>query len=176
MNKIFIGGILGLGIIINVDAALISRNFLDETLNIITSKLELQLEQKANITELDSLYDFVGFTEEMKTNKDNYSVYFYRESIIYDGFGEILTGEYNSLLKYIDDINDTFKKIFQNILYGDISYEGISQKNLVEINNDIKSINNKVPNLPTGAVDGKYTLTATKIGNQITYSWEIETQ
>lgn len=175
MNKIFIGGILGLGIIINVDASLISRNFLDETLNTITSKLELQLEQKATITELNSLYDFVGFTEEMKTNKDNYGDYFYRENI-YDGFGEVLRENYNSLLQYIDDVNSVFKNVFQNILYGDISYDGIPQKNLVEINNDIKSINNKVPNLPTGAVEGKYTLTATKIGNQITYSWEIETQ
>ena len=175
MNKIFIGGILGLGIIINVDAALISRNFLDETLNIITSKLELQLEQKANITELDSLYDFVGFTEEIKTNKDSDGYYFYRETI-YDGFGVGSGIHCNSLLQYIDEVNSAFKNVFQNILYGDIDYEGIPQKNLVEINNDIKSINNKVPNLPTGAVDGKYTLTATKIGNQITYSWEIETQ
>lgn len=175
MNKIFIGGILGLGIIINVDASLISRNFLDETLNTITSKLDLQLEQKATITELNSLYDFVGFTEEMKTNKDNAGYYFYRESI-YDSFGATFYETYNSLLQYIDDVNNVFNIAFQNILYGDISYEGIRQKNLVEINNDIKSINNKVPNLPTGAVDGKYTLTATKIGNQITYSWEIETQ
>jgi len=175
MNKIFIGGILGLGIIINVDAALISRNFLDETLNIITSKLELQLEQKANITELDSLYDFVGFTEEMKTNKDNYGYYFYRENI-YDAFVIDFSQYYNSLLQYIDDVNNASIIIFQDILYGNITYEGIRQKNLVEINNDIRSINNKVPNLPTGAVDGKYTLTATKIGNQITYSWEIETQ
>ncbi len=175
MNKIFIGGILGLGIIINVDASLISRNFLDETLNTITSKLELQLEQKATITELNSLYDFVGFTEEMKTNKDNDGYYFYREGI-YDGFGATFYETYNSLLQYIDDVKNVFNIAFQNILYGDISYEGIRQKNLVEINNDIKSINNKVPNLPTGAVDGKYTLTATKIGNQITYSWEIETQ
>lgn len=175
MNKIFIGGILGLGIIINVDASLISRNFLDETLNTITSKHELQLEQKATITELNSLYDFVGFTEEMKTNKDNDDYYFYRESI-YDGFGVDSGKPYNSLLQYIDEVNSAFKNVFQNILYGNIEYEGIRQKNLVEINNDIKSINNKVPNLPTGAVDGKYTLTATKIGNQITYSWEIETQ
>ena len=175
MNKIFIGGILGLGIIINVDAALISRNFLDETLNIITSKLELQLEQKANITELNSLYDFVGFTEEIKTNKDNYGYYFYRENI-YGAFDIDFNEHYNSLLQYIDDVNNAFIIVFQDIMYGNITYEGIRQKNLVEINNDIKSINNKVPNLPTGAVDGKYTLTATKIGNQITYSWEIETQ
>ena len=175
MNKIFIGGILGLGIIINVDAALISRNFLDETLNAITSKLELQLEQKANITELDSLYDFVGFTEEIKTNKDNYGYYFYRENI-YDAFVIDFSQYYNSLLQYIDNVNYALYDVFRYIMYGDISYEGIRQNNLIEINNDIKSINNKVPNLPTGAVDGKYTLTATKIGNQITYSWEIETQ
>ena len=175
MNKIFIGGILGLGIIINVDAALISRNFLDETLNIITSKLELQLEQKANITELDSLYDFVGFTEEMKTNKDNDDYYFYREND-YAGIGVVFSEHYNSLLQYIDDVNHALYDVFRYILHGDISFEGIHQKNFIEINNDIKSINNKVPNLPTGAVDGKYTLTATKIGNQITYSWEIETQ
>ena len=111
----------------------------------------------------------------MKTNKDNDDYYFYRESI-YDGFGVDSGKYYNSLLQYIDEVNSAFKNVFQNILYGNIEYEGIRQKNLVEINNDIKSINNKVPNLPTGAVEGKYTLTATKIGNQITYSWEIETQ
>ena len=75
-------------------------------------------------------------------NKDNYGYYFYRENI-YDAFVIDFSQYYNSLLQYIDDVNNASIIIFQDILYGNITYEGIRQKNLVEINNDIKSINNK---------------------------------
>ena len=184
MKKLLISTILGGILTCPAPASIVSRGFLEETLDSYATNTALDL--KVNQNDFNQLYDklFVGWKPCDTCSTFNIDRLAYDYKLAGEHFGDVtaaqllvggtrypkrysFTNEELQIPEYamvVYEVQQTAKKI------GELpdGYSTIGDA-LSALN---AKIDGKINNLSTTASNGKYVLTAVKEGDQTTYAWE----
>lgn len=185
MKKLLISTILGGVLTCPAPASIVSRGFLEETLDSYATNTALDL--KVNQNDFNQLYDklFVGWKPCDTCSTFNLDKLASDYKLVWEYFGDVTVGlllthgtrdpkayeftngeelQIPEYARVAYDVQQTVKKI------GELpdGYSTIGDA-LSALN---AKIDGKINNLSTTASNGKYVLTAVKEGDQTTYAWE----